>query len=411
MRLLLLSDRIPPENRGGAGKVAWNLALGLRAAGHDVHVIAATLGASFHDTRDGIPTHHLHSHYPERWRGWLALYNPQTVGQVRRLIEQIRPDVVNAHNIHAELSYACLTVAHRLGIPTVFNSHDVMPFAYARLRHFIDPARAGVASPAAYRLPPLYNLRQMRFRYNPFRNLAIRYILSHHADARISVSEAHRQTLEANGLPPFQVVYNGIDPHALDVSSEIIDGLRARLGLAGRRVILFAGRLTRDKGSRQLLQALRRVVVSVPDALLLVLSSVAFNEPEFSDLAERHMRIGGWLDGAELAAAYHLADVVTVPSIIMDSFPTVNLEAMTVSKPVIATCYGGSPEAVQDGETGYIINPFDTAAFAERLERLLTDADLRLRMGSAGHTRLLEQFTLAGQVNTMVQIYKARCKK
>jgi glycosyltransferase involved in cell wall biosynthesis len=406
MRVVILSDRIPPENRGGAGKVAWALAGGLRATGHDVHLIAATTGAPFEQVREGIPTYHLHSSYPERWRGWLALYNPQTVGQIRRLLEQLRPDVVNAHNIHAELSYSCLTVAHHMGIATVFNSHDVMPFAYNKPKHFIDPARCGVASPDDYRLPRFYNLKQMRFRYNPFRNIVIRYVLRHYADARVCVSEAHRQALEANGLPPFQVVYNGIDPHSLDALDEAVDRVRDRLGLAGRRVILFAGRLTRDKGSVQLLRALGQVIAHVPEALLLVLSSSALNIPEAEfDGVRPYVRSGGWLEGADLAAAFHLADVVAVPSIIMDSFPTVNLEAMAAGKPLIATCYGGSPEAVIDGETGYIVNPFDTPAFADRLERLLLDANLRQRMGAAGRRRLVEHFTLAAQVEQMMKIY------
>src|SRR5688572_11008019 len=106
MRILLLNDRIPPENRGGAGEVVWRLTLGLRDAGHDVHVAAATPDQPFRETRDGIPTYHLHSRYPERWRAYLSLYNPQTVGALAALYGELKPDVVNAHNIHADLSYA-----------------------------------------------------------------------------------------------------------------------------------------------------------------------------------------------------------------------------------------------------------------------------------------------------------------
>ena len=71
---------------------------------------------------------------------------------------------------------------------------------------------------------------------------------------------------------------------------------------------------------------------------------------------------------------------------------------MAAAKPVITTCYGGSPEVVVDGETGFIINPFDTNMFAERLEHLLTNPDLRQQMGQAGRKRLIEQFSLEKQV-------------
>ena len=406
MRILLLNDRIPPESPGGAGQVVWRLAQGLRDAGHEVHLIAATEGEPFNEVRDGIPTYHLHSRYRPRFHAYYSLFNPQTLKHVRRLYEQIAPDVVNGHNIHAHLSYYTFTIAHRMGLPTVFNSHDVMPFAYNRLRHFVNPARCGVNSPEDYRLPRFYNLKQMRFRYNPLRNIIIRYILRHHVGVRVSVSVAHRQTLEANGLPPFQVVHNGIDVGRFQARAETVQALRARLGLVGRKVVMLAGRLSRDKGDRQLLAAMKQVIAVVPNALLLILSA---REPnlgaEFEHLRD-YVRSGGWLSGEELIAAFHAVDVVTSPSIIMDSFPTVNLEAMAAHKPVVATCYGGSSEAVVNGETGYIINPFDTEQFANRLIRLLTDDALRARMGQAGYERVQERFSLAKQVKQMVEIYE-----
>jgi glycosyltransferase involved in cell wall biosynthesis len=106
-----------------------------------------------------------------------------------------------------------------------------------------------------------------------------------------------------------------------------------------------------------------------------------------------HVRFGGWLSGNDLAAAYGLANVVVVPSVYLDACPLVNLEAMAARKPVIATCHGGSPEIVQDGVTGYIVNPFDTARFAGRLVDVLTDDGLRTRLGNAGYERYLRQFT------------------
>jgi glycosyltransferase involved in cell wall biosynthesis len=412
VRILILNDRIPPENVGGAEKIAWALAGGLRDAGHDVHVIAATFEPSFEEIRDGIPTYHLHAKYRMRFQAYRMLYNPQTIGALRALYTRIRPDVVNVHNVHNGLSYYSLTLAHRMGLPVVFTSHDVMPFAYNRLTHFVDPRYCGVQSPQQYRLPTFYNLRQMRFRYNPVRNLALRHILTHHTRRRTCVSDAHRQALEANDLPPFQVVHNGLRAERFQPAPEAVERLRAKLQLEGRKVILFAGRLTRDKGSLQLLAALRQLAVRLPEVLLLVLSRAGLddqglNTPEYRHLHDTHVRSGGWLSGDELAAAYGAVDVVAVPSICLDCFPTVNLEAMAAGKPVVATCYGGSPESVVDGETGYIVNPFDTAALAERLERLLTDADLRARMGAAGQARIAAHFSLDHQVRAMVSVYEA----
>jgi glycosyltransferase involved in cell wall biosynthesis len=410
MRILLLNDRIPPENRGGAGEVVWRLAIALHDNGHDVHVAAATPNQPFKEIRDGIPTYHLHVRYPERWRAWLSLYNPHTVKPLRELYQQIQPDIINAHNIHADLTYHSLTLAQQMGIPAVFSSHDVMPFAYQKLSHFIDPTNHDTNLSVDYRLPPLFNLKQMRLRYNPFRNLTIRRILTQSAQVRTAPSQALCDAHAANGLPPFTCVHNGIDADWFQASTETIDNLRARLGLVGRKVILFAGRLTGAKGTQQLLQALQKVVVAVPETTLLVLSSVPIaeqvNQSQYAELREKHIVAGGWLAGEELAAAFHLADVVTVPSIIFDSFPTINLEAMAAQKPVLATCFGGSREAVVDGLTGFIINPFATDDFAEKLTRLLSDDELRLKMGTAAYERVTTEFTIDRQVNDMLRVYQ-----
>jgi len=258
MRILLLNDRIPPENRGGAGEVVWRLACGLRDAGHAVHVAAATHGKSFTETRDSIPTYHLHCRYPLRFRAWLSLYNPQTAGALQRLYQQVQPDVINAHNIHADLTYHSLTIARQMRIPAVFSSHDVMPFAYHKMSYFIDPERCGVSTPQDYRLPPLFNLKQMRLRYNPLRNILIRRILNRDTQIRTAPSQALCNAHHANNLPPFTCVHNGIDPQQFSASQVTIERLRERLNLHGRRVILFAGRLSGAKGTHQLLHALQK---------------------------------------------------------------------------------------------------------------------------------------------------------
>jgi glycosyltransferase involved in cell wall biosynthesis len=409
MRILMLSDRIPPENRGGAGEVCWRLALALRDMGHEIHMIAATKGASCEEIRENIPTYHLHVAYPERWRSWFSLYNPQVVKPLQELYQRLKPDVINAHNIHSDLSYHSLTLAQKMGIPTVFTSHDVMPFAYQKIAYFIDSNYCGVRSKQDYRLPAFFNLRQNRFRYNPFRNMMIRRILSQ-CNARTAPSQELCDAHAANDLAPFRAVHNGIDAAKFSASQESIEAVRRRLGLEARKIILFAGRLAAAKGTKQVLDALQILVKEVPEAVLLVLSSVPLEEQikeaKYQELREKHIISGGWMAGEELRAAFHLSDVLLTPSIYLDPFPTVNLEAMATRTVVLATCFGGSREAVLDGETGYIINPFDTVDFAQKLGRLLNDDALRTQMAEAAYQRLIQDFSIEKQAKTMLAIFE-----
>ncbi len=409
MKIILLNDRIPPEGQGGAESVAWRLALGLKAAGHEVLVATATELPSFEETRAGIRTWHLHARYPERFRAWLSLRNPQTAGALRALLRRAKPDVVNAHNIHFWLSYHSLKLARAAGCAVVFSGHDAMPFAYGKLRHFVKTDARAMNLPADYRLPAAYNLRQNRFRYNPFRNPLIRSSLVRYPQALTVPSQALADAYRANGMPPVEVVRNGIDlAEWQPVPAARVDALRQRLDLGGKSVVLSAGRLTREKGTLQLLQALDKLRHSLPRTRLLVLTAREIDAQipaEFQHL-RRLIRAGGWLHGEDLRAAFQLADVVTTPSIVFDAFPTVNLEAMAMGKPVVATCFGGSAEAVLDGETGFIVNPFDTASFAERLQRLLADPELRREMGAKGRQRIAAQFTLERQAQRMVEIFE-----
>jgi starch synthase len=187
-----------------------------------------------------------------------------------------------------------------------------------------------------------------------------------------------------------------------------------RYKLDGRRVILFGGRLSHEKGDAQLLAALRRVKREVPTVALLVLARPSDYTRQLMhdnpDLAHE-MVFGGWLEGAELATAYRLADVVATPSICFDSFPTVNLEGMAAGAPPVTTCFGGAKEAVIDGETGFVINPYDTDTLSDRLIRLLTDETLRGRMAEAGRQRVREQFSLKRQVDAMIDVYERALDK
>jgi len=79
---------------------------------------------------------------------------------------------------------------------------------------------------------------------------------------------------------------------------------------------------------------------------------------------------------------------------------------MAAGTPVVASAFGGAREAVVDGETGFVVNPFDSAALCDSLLRLLTDDHLRRRMGLRGRERIAAHFTLDEQLRRMLEIYE-----
>ena len=86
------------------------------------------------------------------------------------------------------------------------------------------------------------------------------------------------------------------------------------------------------------------------------------------------------------------SDILVVPSLMKDPFPTTVLEAMRVAKPVIATNNGGAAEAIKDNITGCLISPGDVTSFSDNLKKLIVNPDLREQMGKDGFKRFEEHF-------------------
>ena len=97
--------------------------------------------------------------------------------------------------------------------------------------------------------------------------------------------------------------------------------------------------------------------------------------------------------GAEKELAFSEADIFAFPTL-NETFGLVNLEAMQFSLPVVSTIEGGIPDVVEDGKTGFLVEKGNAAAFAEKLEILITNVDIRNQMGIAGKSRFESHFTL-----------------
>ena len=91
---------------------------------------------------------------------------------------------------------------------------------------------------------------------------------------------------------------------------------------------------------------------------------------------------------------YEVSDLVIVPSIYPDPFPTVVLESMQSGTPVVATCFGGASEAVVDGKTGFIVNPFNTDVFFDSMQKILDDAQLSYEMSIESKQIFKSSFTI-----------------
>jgi glycosyltransferase involved in cell wall biosynthesis len=153
--------------------------------------------------------------------------------------------------------------------------------------------------------------------------------------------------------------------------------------------VLYAGRLSEEKGVLELVAATR--------GMNLV---VAGDGP----LRARVPSARGFVPNDELQALYARAAVVACPSR-REGFGVACLEAMAHARPVVATSVGGLRDLVVDGHTGLVVPPRDPEALRAALKRLLGDSELRRRFGEAGRQRAQERFSWATVTDATLEAY------
>jgi glycosyltransferase involved in cell wall biosynthesis len=169
---------------------------------------------------------------------------------------------------------------------------------------------------------------------------------------------------------------------------------RAGLGIPANAFVYgFVGRLTADKGLRELVAAFDRIAACHPDAWLLVVGAEDLGGlPPGVRTALRtrpRVRCTGWQD--DPTAAYHVMDALVLPTY-REGFPTVSLEAAAAGKPVITTTATGAVDSVVDGTTGLLVPPRDADALATAMARLIGDRQAARDMGARGRCRVRRSF-------------------
>ena len=211
------------------------------------------------------------------------------------------------------------------------------------------------------------------------------------------------------------VAQPGVDPrHALAADPE---PLRRRLGLKGRRVVLFCGRLEPLKGGDTLVDAIAALTEdpAFDDVTVLVIGDESGDGRaaggERARLQERvrgsgvagHVRFIGAVPHERVADYYALADVCVVPSR-TESFGLVALEAQSLGTPVVAAAVGGLTEIVESGVTGILVPGRDPRHYADAIASVLADPERRARMGMAARERA-NRYTWSRAVERLLAIY------
>jgi glycosyltransferase involved in cell wall biosynthesis len=239
-------------------------------------------------------------------------------------------------------------------------------------------------------------------------------------DHLVAVSRAIVRKVEDEGRvgAPISLIYNGVDLQRYD-HQEACCTLRTEYDIPeGAPIVGVVARLEPEKGHPTLLEAWPRVLASVPDAHLLVVGEgsrcgelqaqaaslgLLGSEPSNprSELGRRVVFTGRRDDVPAVTAAL---DVAVLPSY-REAQGLSILEAMALSRPVVASAVGGIPEMIEDGRSGLLVPPHDAETLARAVTRLLLDHPLADTLGRAGRELVHERFCVELMVRAVESIY------
>jgi glycosyltransferase involved in cell wall biosynthesis len=232
--------------------------------------------------------------------------------------------------------------------------------------------------------------------------------LTPHMDRLIAVSRSIERKLRHEGrdVIPVDLIYNGVDLQRYD-HQEPCCTLPDEYGMEpGSQIVGVVARLEPEKGHPTLFDAWPIVVRAVPDSYLLVVGEGSRRDA--LEAQARELRIAhrvvftGRRD--DVPAVTAALDVAVLPSYREAQGLTI-LEAMALSRPVVASDVGGIPEMIQDGTTGLLVPPHDPDALAAAIIRLLTDHPLADTLGRAGHDLVHDRFCIELMVRAIESIY------
>jgi alpha-maltose-1-phosphate synthase len=401
VRIALFTNEYPPNVYGGAGVHVEYLSRELARADGGAHQVDVLCFGNQNEARGNLrvrgvaPTLQFTAQDPRHAKLLDALLRDlMMVGAAES------PDVVHCHTWYSHLA-GCLA-RPLTGAPLVLTTHS------------LEPHRP-------------WKVEQLGSAYHA--TTWIERTAYENADGVVAVSRAMKEDVQTlYGVAPerVRVIHNGIDPD--EYRPRPAPEMLRRAGVdPDIPIVLFVGRITRQKGILHLVRAIKylgpglQVVLcaGAPDTKEIAAEMAALVAEAKHDTGNAIVWIPEMLPKEDVIALYTHAAVFVCPSV-YEPFGIINLEAMACETPVVAAAVGGIPEIVVPGETGLLIpfeaeggespEPRDPDAFSRALAAAVNDLmaapDRRAAMGKAARARVLDHFSWTHIAHVTLEFYR-----
>ncbi len=355
---------------GGVESHVLNLSKGLVKNGHEVTVYTSLVkGAKVNEIYEGISI--------RRVKPFKTLYTTPITPKLKKNIIQESHEVIHAHFPPPLASYYAFKASKKTKTPFVLTYHCDL-----ELQGF-----PGKVIKAIYRI-------------------TLGNSTLNHSDRIIVTTRTYAAT--SRDLWKFEpcVIPNAIDPTIFnpDIEKGQIMGNHR---LDESKIILYVGRLRYHKGLEYLIESAQYTEMNVK---YLIVGGGEFKSKLKNLVHKRKLEnrviFAGEVPNSELPKYYAACDIFVLPSISrLEAFGIVGLEAMASGKPVIISDIPGVREVINDGVEGLLVEPMNAKDLAEKITVLLSDADLRKKMGENGRRKVNEDFTWDKVVRQVEEVY------
>ena len=326
-----------------------------------------------------------------------SVYSLEARREIGRLIDDVRPDIVHAHNVYHHLTPAIFGAIQKKGVPAVMTVHDLKIGCPSKLMLAADGVcercHGGKTWNAVQQrcLKGSLPLSAVAALETTLHNFLGSY--KKNVDLFVLPSHFHMNKLIDWGLPADKARYV---PNAVDVSGLVADYT------PGERFV-FVGRLSEEKGLLTFVKAVAEAGVQ---------ATIVGTGPQESELRAlvastgADVEFAGYQTGDALFDIVRGAKALVLPSECYENAPVVLLEAYGVGTPVLGSDLGGIPELIQPGTTGELATAGDVTSFAEKLTALAERSDAELsHMGRAGRTFVEERFSREHYLQGLLDVY------
>ena len=371
-KILVLYDF--PLKGGGSGAFIKDLSLRLQERGFEVAVALPDKRQVAHDIKQfninlpqipvfiGRPGLEKSKKYNELTGREIAELYTAYLNQVTKIVQEYKPDLIHAHHLFLS-AWVANFIRGIYGIKFIMTSHGSDLHVIGSDRRYFRKSRESL------------------------RTAEIITVVS--ADTREKLLRmfgkefSHRTRTVPGGIR--------VDDFPEKMNPETLAQVRKNFNLKDEKIVLFTGRLINEKGVEYLVKAASRIRGQI------VIAGDGPQRKRFQEMVQKkrlnNVHITGYVDRETLIKLYYVADVFVSPSVWDEPLGLTIIEAMASGAPVVVTRRGGVTMAVKDSQTGFFVRSRNATDIAEKVNKLLDDDGLALKMGQKARAVVLKKFT------------------